>query len=104
VGDWKVDFFPYSGENNSPYDYVLGLSSERERERIILHLDAMSKLEMAEWQSLKVHKIVDKIFQLPIGAHRALFCLDEGTIVVLHVCRKVGRKTKRKDIQRAQIH
>jgi len=104
VGDWKVDFFPPSGEDDSPYDYILGLSSKKEQGQIFHRLETMSKLEMADWPSLKVHKIVDKIFQLPAGANRALFCLDSGTIVVLHACRKAGRKTKPADIQRAQIH
>ncbi|MBN1810266.1 MAG: type II toxin-antitoxin system RelE/ParE family toxin [Anaerolineae bacterium] len=104
VGDWEVDFFPPSGENDSPYDYILGLSSKKEQGQVFHRLETMSKLEIADCPSLKVHKIVDKIFQLPAGAHRLLFCRYEKTIVVLHACRKVRGKTKPADIQRAQIH
>jgi phage-related protein len=104
VSEWRVIFFPPSGENNSPYDYIRDLSDASEEAQIWHRLDVMSKLKIGDWSHRWIHKIVDKIFQLSAGDNRLMFCLDEGAIIVLHACRKGKRKTRRVDIQKAQSH
>jgi phage-related protein len=104
VDNWQIDFFPPSGESNSPYDYIRDLPNASEKAQIIHRLETISELEIGDWPHPWIHKLAGKIFQLSAGDNRVMFCLVARTIVVLHACRKVGRRTKRADIQRAQIH
>jgi putative component of toxin-antitoxin plasmid stabilization module len=98
---WRIIFFPPSGERYSPYDYVRDLSNPAEKAQIALRLETLSKLALGDWPHTWIHKITDNIFQLTAGNHRLMYCLDEGTIVILHACRKVSQKTRSKDIKRA---
>ena len=101
---WKIDFFPPSGERSSPFDFVNGLSRESDAAAVIHRLESMRKMEMVDWPSAWVHKLVGKIYQLTAGAFRLMYCLDQGTIVVLYACRKKGRRTNPQDLERAEIH
>jgi phage-related protein len=101
---WTVVFFPPSGESDSPYDCILGLSNNAEAAQILHRLSALSELDLTDWPHSWIHKISGKIYQLTAGNNRVLYCLDEKQIVVLHVCRKVKRKTLSKDISRAETH
>jgi phage-related protein len=101
---WQIHFFPPSGERYSPYDFVVGLPRESDAAAVIHRLESMRKMEMADWPSAWVHKLVGKIYQLKVGAFRLMYCLDRRTIVVLHACRKKGQRTKPQDLERAETH
>ena len=104
MSTWQIVFFPPTGERDSPYDYILSLSDESEKASVIHRLKTLRKLEIGDWPNTWIHKLTDKIYQLTAGHIRLMYCLDYGTIVVLHACRKVKRKTLRKDIARAEAH
>lgn len=99
---WNIEFFPPSGERHSPYDYIIGLSDPNERDLIRHRLETLSKLQIEDWPWVKKH--TGDIRQLDADPNRVMFCLDQRTIVVLHVFRKTGQKTRRKDKNGAMIH
>lgn len=103
MGHWTVIFFPTEDQRNSPFEYILGLTPA-EQEKITHRLETLSKLELAEWPQLWFHKINDKLYQLTCDSHRLMYCLDSNKIVVLHACKKVGRKTHPRDVKRANIN
>jgi phage-related protein len=100
----RIEFFPPAGKRHSPFDYISNLSNNAQRAQIVHRLDTLKKLEIGDWPHTWIHKIRGAIYQLTAGDHRIMFCLDNKTIVVLHICRKVKQKTRRKDIKRAEIH
>ena len=104
MSTWHIIFFPPSGERHSPYDCILDLSDKSEKAKIIHRLKTLSEIEIGDWPNTWIHKLTDKIYQLTAGQVRIMYCLDYDTIVVLHVCRKVKRKTLPKDIARAEAH
>jgi phage-related protein len=101
---WDIVFFPPSSERYSPYDYITGLSDPAESRKIRHRLEALGELEIGDWPSQWVKIHTGDIWQLKADPHRVMFCLDHRTIVVLHAFRKVGQRTRRKDVQRAMIH
>lgn len=102
---WNIKYFPASGERNSPYDVIRSLTNTGESASIMHRLGVMRKTDVGDWpQIFKVHKVVDKVYQLPAGDWRVMYFLDNRTIVVIHVCRKVKGKTLPKDTRRAEIH
>jgi phage-related protein len=101
---WNIVFFPPFGERHSPYDYILALSDTREKAQIWHRLSTLRGLEIGDWPHRWVHKITADIWQLTAGNLRIMYCLADRTIVVLHAFRKMGQKTLRKDIERAEIH
>ncbi len=101
---WDIEFFPPSGERDSPYDYILALSDNVEKVQIRRRLNTLRELELGEWSHRWVHKITTDIWQLTAGNNRLMYFLDGRTIVVLHACRKVKGKTRRQDKERAIIH
>ena len=101
---WTVTFFPPSGERFAPEDYIVNLSDKSEKTQIIKRLESLRQLDIADWPHTWYHKLTGKIYQLTVGDNRLMYCLDEGKIVVLHVCRKVKKRTHKKDRKRAKIH
>jgi phage-related protein len=99
---WRITYYPPPGEHDSPYDYILGLSNPNERTLIPRRLDILADRQIEDWIWVKKH--TGDIRQLDVDPNRVLFCLDQRTIVVLHVCRKKGQKTRPKDTKRAIIH
>ena len=99
-----IIFFPPKGNPNSPYDYITGLEKQGERANILHRLNFMRQTDVVDWPHGWIHKISSKIYQLTSGLHRIMYILDGSTVVVLHACRKVKRKTHIKDIQIAESH
>ena len=99
---WSVVFYPKSGERHSPYDFIKSIPNKDDQVRITRWLVQLSQSEYGDWPFTKIHKLTGKIFQLTVGKYRVMYTLDDRVIVVLHCCRKVSRKTKPKDLQRAE--
>jgi phage-related protein len=102
--DWPIVFYPPPGEQDSPYDYIASLANPHEKAHIMRRLDVLGSTPQGAWPDRWMHKISDNIWQLTVGDNRIMYCLCEGTILVLHACRKKGKKARPKDIQRAEIH
>jgi phage-related protein len=100
---WCVVFFPEAGETDSPFDYITS-RPENEAAQIIHRLETIAELETVNWPPKWTKKIDGEIHQLTAGRNRLYYCLGRGTIVILHACKKAGRKARRKDINRAGIH
>ncbi len=96
----EVIFFPPSGENYSPWDYLMELEVN-EQDAIWKKLNALCQLERKDWPWVKP---VQGLIQLTQGDHRIYLYYDRYTIVVFYACRKQSQKTKRKDIYQAKAN
>lgn len=101
---WNLVFFPESGERNSPYDRLnVGDCSPQEKANIISKLKHLQELKQIDWPS-KWAKPIEEFKELVHGDFRVFHVLVEDTIVVCHVCRKVGQKAKKRDIRLARAN
>jgi len=101
---WRVKFFPPSGERNSPHDYVVNLADENDRAMILLRLERMQQHRKVDWPPAWINHMGGKIWELYARGHRLMYCLDSGTIVILHACKKVSNKTRERDLNIAKNH
>lgn len=102
---WDVRFFPPSGNRNSPEDYIYKvIPLEADQVSIVRWLQILSHREISDWPNTKIHKLTGDIFQLTVGKYRLSFVLDVRRIIVLHCCPKKGQKTKKIDLQRAELN
>lgn len=107
---WIVAYYPPSGESDSPYDKIQSIDDVKEAASIDNLLEMLADLTYMEWSChVKLKPVVkkyNKLLQITDGNYRVYLSLSrsEKKIIVLHVCRKVGRKAKPEDINRAVIH
>lgn len=101
---WEVEFYPAEGKAHSPADSLEQIEDDAEKSKILHRLGHMEKEKISEWPANWLNHLEDKLWELYGTNYRAIYCLDEGTIVVLHVCKKVSRKTRKRDLERARIH
>jgi len=98
---WTILFFPRSGDQHAPLDYIRQLTGE-EQNIIRQKLEVLRELEFPQWRATNwVKQHTGDIWQLRCGDHRLLFVLDGKQIVVVHAFRKKTEKTETRHIRRA---
>lgn len=102
---YQIRFYPESGGRFSPVDFIQSLTNTNEVAVIKRQLETISCFYPQYWgQYGKIEKVVKDLYQITAGNHR-LYCLIDGEyIVVVFICRKVGRKARRQDLDRAVIN
>jgi len=98
---WNILFHPTSDNRNAPFDYIQQIPNEAQQTTIINRLQELARRDIADWPHTWVHKITGDLFQLTVGSHRLLYCLEGKNIVILHAFRKQTQKTPKKEIKRA---
>ena len=93
---WNIIFFPPSGARHSPVDTLKSIAQSSAQALIMRRLGTIGQLEIGDWPHWV--KMVSHIHQLTAGDYRVYFGLVERTIVVCHICRKVGQKAKKSDL------
>ncbi len=100
---WGIKYHPPKGERNSPVDIIVSIpDNNNARTKIVRWLEFMCQHSLEDW--LNVKNITGKIWQLRAGSYRVYYFLDGRDIVVVHCCRKKGKKALRKDLQRAELN
>lgn len=101
---WNLVFHPKTGERNSPVDRLSADDcSQTERANIMQKLSHLQQLQPVNWP-YKWSKPIEEFKELIQGDFRVFYQLIGRTIVVCHVCRKVGKKAKRSDIDIARAN
>ena len=99
----EIEFFPKEGERNSPEDSLQNICSEDEQASILGKLEKLLEIPKNNWP-YKWSKPVKEFNQLTQGDFRTLYKIVQEKIIVLHIFRKVGNKTKKKDIDIARAN
>jgi hypothetical protein len=99
VAVWRVEFFPPRGEGHSRADFLLSIAGS-DAALITRRLDAIRQLPAKDWPPAWIKRVAG-LCQLRAGDYRAYLMIDERTIVVCHICRKVSRQARREDLDRA---
>jgi phage-related protein len=101
---WKLVFHPKRGEKNSPLDRMDQHDcSLAERAAINTKLTKLQELPVEDWP-YKWSKPIQEFKELVQGDFRVFYKLMGATVVVCHVCRKVGNKAKPADIETARAN
>ncbi len=95
---WRRLYYPSEGERNSPVTSLKTLLDFNEQANFIDRFKNMSELEMTEWPH-DWRKHIDGFYQLTAGNFRAYYAIRGRDIVILHVCRKVGRRARPQDLE-----
>jgi putative component of toxin-antitoxin plasmid stabilization module len=101
---WKIGYYPEQDDKKSPYTRIQSLTDVNEAVFINRKLELLADLNRMAWSNFVELKPIEKdIFQITAGNHRIYLSLDQRqkTIVVFHVCRKVGQRARKVDIQTA---
>ena len=100
---WNIEYYPSDGQRNSPSDALKQLCTPEEQAGFRMKFRNLGELPSALW-NFSWLKPVRGLYQVRQGNFRAYFRLDNKTIVVLHVCRKPGRKASDEDINIAEAN
>jgi len=101
---FDVWFFPESGNNYSPQDFIDDIQDVDERLRIIHTLTKLSDHPYQDWAHFVTIKKVASHVQMTINPHRLYFLIAGRKLVIYHICRKKSQKAKPSDIQRANLN
>jgi hypothetical protein len=99
TSDWRVEFFTPRGASHSPADFLLSIAGS-DAALITRRLGIIGQLPAKDWPSAWIKRVAG-LYQLRAGDYRAYLMIDERTIVVCHICRKVSRQARREDLDRA---
>jgi mRNA-degrading endonuclease RelE of RelBE toxin-antitoxin system len=95
---WNMRFEPPPGERKSPADYIDGLDDPKDKALIYRHLRMIQNLEFIDWSVKPITRRKTSIYQLTVGNFRVYLDFKDDKIVIFHVCRKVGQKAKKEDL------
>jgi hypothetical protein len=98
---WNIQYFPPKGERNSPVDSLNTRLDVNEQANFVERFLKMSELEMTEWAH-DWRKHIGVIYQLTAGNFRAYYGIRGRLIIIVHVCRKVGRTARKQDLRIAE--
>ncbi len=102
---FDLEFFPESGRNYSPSDFIEGLTNNTEAAKIKQRLELLMNHPQKEWgHYVEITKIDEDLLQITAGPHRFYCFVNDQTIIVFYICRKVGQKARRQDLNRAKIN
>ncbi len=102
---YDLEFFPGSGQKYSPADFIEGLTNKTEVAIIERRLGLLMNHPQMEWgHYVEITKIDENLLQITAGSHRFYCCVDDNTIIVFYICRKVSQKALRQDLKRAGIN
>lgn len=101
---WYLVFHPKRGVRNSPLDRMdADDCSLAEKARINTKLSKLQEIPEQHWPH-NWAKPVQEFKELVQGDFRVFYKLVGHTIVVCHMCRKVGQKAKKSDIEIARAN
>jgi hypothetical protein len=99
----SIIYFPEEGNKHSPTGLLTALCDERDIEHFIEKLETLCELGVGNWPFKWLEHFQD-MYQITQGNFRLYFGIADNKIIVCHVCRKVGRKAKTKDLTRASLN
>ena len=98
---WNIVYFPPESERNSPIDSLKTRLSVQEQANFVERFSKMRELEMTEWAH-GWRKHIGAVYQLTSGDFRAYYGIRGRLIIIVHVCRKVGKKARPQDLKTAE--
>lgn len=103
---WRIVYYPPSGTRNSPADYIDSIDDIREAARVAQRIEQASQLQLGDWpKGWRCHQMKGKVWQFDAGGqHRIAYCIDDDSLIILHIFKKQGRKTRKEDLALAQSH
>jgi mRNA-degrading endonuclease RelE of RelBE toxin-antitoxin system len=103
VAGLNIVYFPKEGNKHSPIFLLDSLCSTNEIAHFKVKLDQLSELETGFW-NFKWLEYFQNLYQVTQGNFRLYFEIIDENMVVSHVCRKVGRKARSQDLERARLN